>query len=68
MFAPSADFAEVEGEVVVFAVDLLYVALDYGDSPAQGELVVGEHAEHALVPEVLSLCWLFVEAFLVGEG
>lgn len=68
VFAPPADHAVVEGEVVVLAVEFLDVSLHDGHPPAEGQLVVREHRQHVLVPEVLALCALLLQRLVVGEG
>lgn len=68
VLAASADGAVVEGEVLIFGVEFLDVALDDWDFPAGRQLVVVEHLEHALVPEVLGFGGFLLQGLVVGEG
>ena len=65
--AAAADRAVVKCEIFVFGVQFADVALHHGHSPAGWQLVVGEHLQHALVPEVLPLWRTLLQAFLVAQ-
>lgn len=67
-FAASANHAIVEREVLIFAEELLDMSLDDGYAPALRELVVVEHAEHVLIPEVFAFCGSVLVYFLAGQG
>jgi hypothetical protein len=66
VFAPSADGAVVEGEVLILTVEFLDMSLHDWHPPALGEVVVVEHLQHILVPEVLAFSPSLLQQFLAG--
>jgi hypothetical protein len=66
-FAPPTDRTEVVGEIVVFTVNLLGIALDNRDTPTHGQVINDKHAQHVLIPKILAFSRLFMNLFLVGQ-
>jgi len=58
----------IEWKIVILAVDLLHVALDYWYSPAHGEFIVSKHHEHVLIPKIFFLSLAFICVLLISKS